>query len=246
VARAKRTDRSEARRRYRAYLQEQADKEEAAAEAADEPQSQATSEPSKPARQAQAKPVAPPPGQRVGFGAALRKATRPVHYRDDLRYAPQLILHTNAIWVPALISVGFLAYGLTRSDYNDSGISLMLSIAYPPIIQAVISGFLSPRASWLAGLFSGAIGGLAAGVIYTYVLSGRLDHTPADKILRAGDIPIDVFQLVLNSMVISVALAAGSAWYKRFLSTMGPARPAQPRGSQKPQSRRAAASRPRR
>ncbi len=240
MARAKRTERSEARRRYRAYLQEQAEREEAVSE--EESEAAATAKPSRQAQKSPATAPTPAPGQRVGFMQAMRVATRPVHYVDDLRFTPQLVLHSNAVWVPALISIAFAAYGLTRNDYNDPGIGFMLSIAYPPIIQAVVSGFLAPRASWLAGLIAGAIGGIGASLVYTYLLSGRLANTPSDKVLQAGNIPLDVLQLVLNSVIISIALAAGSAWYKRFLAATMPNRAAQSRSSHKAQPRRTAAT----
>jgi hypothetical protein len=146
VARAKRTHRAEARRKFRAYQQMQAETDEELEEepAEDEPRV-------RPSRREEAPVIKP--GQRVGFGQAFKLASRPVHYIDDLKYTPTLITRTHAVWVPAAICLAGLVYGFTRSDYNDSStsfvIGLILPVSAPPIVGPMVAGFFAPRrAGW--------------------------------------------------------------------------------------------------
>jgi hypothetical protein len=89
VARAKRTDRAEARRQYRAYLQ---DRQEAEAAEGAAPDSTAVIASSKPARARDAKPQpAIQPGGRMGIFAAAKAAYRTPHYVDDIRNIRELV-----------------------------------------------------------------------------------------------------------------------------------------------------------
>jgi hypothetical protein len=248
VARAKRTDRAEARRRYRAYLQTLAESEGALSE--EEFAAGAKAAPK--ASRSAAAPVLRP-GEKVGMFSALRLATRPVHYLDDLRFAPTLILKTNAIWPPALISLAGLAYGLTRTDYNDGSTQFLLSfvLLVPPLIQPMIAGFLAPRATWLAGIVAGAITGVCYEILYIwYFGAGHLANAPVtgpnpSPHITGDLIPGFTFYVLVTSVTFGALLGAGSGWYKRFLSLAAPASNArsQRSGSSKPASRRPAARR---
>jgi len=236
VARAKRTDRAEARRQYRAYLQAKAEAEGAAVEEDFAPAGQKSAKASRPATAAVVRP-----GQKVGFLSAFKLATRPVHYIDDLRYAPTLITRTNAIWPSALISIGALAFGLTRTDYKDGSIQFLLNFALPmvPLIQPMLAGFLAPRATWLAGLISGLISGVCFEILFMWYTSGHLTNLPADVKLPASDYVPFTVQVFLTALTFGSLMGAGSGWYKRFLSLAAPASPRtqQRPGSQKPAAR---------
>ena len=242
MARAKRTDRAEARRQYRAYLQAKAEAEGAGGEEDFAPVAQKSVRASRP----DAAPVLRP-GQKVGFMSAFRLATRPVHYIDDLRYAPTLILRTNAIWPPAVISIGALAYGLTITDYKNGSIQFLLNFALPmiPLIQPMLAGFLAPRATWLAGLIAGLISGICFEILFIWYTSGHLTNLPTDVKLSASDYIPFTAQVFLTALTFGSLLGAGSGWYKRFLSLAAPASPKtqQRSGSSKPSARRPAARR---
>jgi hypothetical protein len=243
VARAKRTDRAEARRRYRAYLDQTAAE---GAEGADSETDVATGSPppAKASRSAASTPVVRP-GQKLGMVAALKGATRPVHYVDDIRYAPTLITRTNAIWVPALFSIAALAFGLTRTDYNDGSIQVLLNFALPvtPLVQPMIAGFLAPRATWLAGILASVISGVCFEVLFIYYTSGHLAHLPTSQAINADQyLPLTI-QVFATALTFGALLGAGSGWYKRFLTLASPASPSKPRSGSKPAARRSAARR---
>ncbi len=244
MARAKMTERAEARRRYRAYLQEQ--QEQAAAENA---QGTGDLAPASPAT-AKASRTTPDqvvrPGQKVGIFSAFKLATRPVHYLDDLRYAPTLILKTNAIWPSALFSIVALAFGLTRTDYNDSSIGFLVTFALPmmPLIQPMFAGFLAPRATWLAGLISGIVSGLCLEILIIWWVTGHIANLPANQSLSATQFLSSTVEVFLTGMTFGAVLGAASGWYKRFLTLASPA-PArtQRSASKKPAPRRSSARR---
>jgi hypothetical protein len=217
VARAKSTERAEARRRYRAYLQEQAEAEAVQDEEDSAPVPQTAA---KAGRTAPAPVVRP--GQRVGMFSAFKLATRPVHYIDDLRYAPTLILKTNAIWPSALISLAALAFGLTRTDYKDATVAFLLTFALSmiPLVQPMLAGFLAPRATWLAGLISGLISGICFEILFMwYFVGNHLTNIPADQTVPPSDQYVQfTIQVLLAGMTFGAMLGAGSGWYKRFLA----------------------------
>ena len=243
MARAKRTARAEARQRYRAYLQYQAEGEGADAEQDDTPEPQAGAKSSRRVAPAVSPGQAIRPGQRLGVMAALKAATRPVHYLDDLRYAPTLILRTNAIWPAAVISLGCLAFGFMQTDFNGGGFQFLLSfgLSSPPLIQPMIAGFLAPRATWLAGIISSLISGACLEVLLVWAYSGHVANMPAANIAY-GPLAIE---LIATAFAFGALLGAGSGWYKRFLSmSVGSSPRAQQRSSgRKPGPRRSSGRR---
>src|SRR3954449_6451856 len=95
VARAKRTERAEARRRYRSATTSQPD---AVLDAA-VPAPSGTKD--GPTRTADAKAAAPP--ARPGIARAFRESFPPVDIRGDLRALPRLLMHWS-FYVPVLLS----------------------------------------------------------------------------------------------------------------------------------------------
>jgi hypothetical protein len=237
VARAKRTERAEARRRYRNYLQ--------TLDSGFEEPAEEETPPAKGARPVrQPAPAQPRPGQSVGMGQAFRLASRQPTYRDDLRYLPTLVLRTNAVWVPGAISLAGLVYALTRTDYNDGSIQLLLGavLATPPLVQPMVAGFLAPRATWLAGAISGVITAvcLEIVVVYWFGPTRHLANVPASTVVvDGGNILGLTAQLLLAGVAFGALLGAASGWYKRFLGYLGAGGRNQ-RPAQKPASKRAA------
>jgi hypothetical protein len=258
VAPDNKIDRAEARRRYRAYLQEQ---EGEAEEGADEEPAESTAEaarsteraPRSKARSKDDEPAATA-GQRVGMGQAFRMAMRPVHYVDDIRFLPTLAVRTPAIWLPALISVGALAWGLTRTDFNDGSSSLLIglllaggTIGTPALIQPLVAGYFAPRASWLAGLTAGVVSALCFTILIMvwFAPDSKVANLPIGDqgrpIYDLSNVGQVLFPSLLGGITLGALLAAASAWYKRFLNLIGAANSRRTAG--KPAPRKSSARR---
>jgi hypothetical protein len=253
LARAKRTDRTDARRRYRAEQAAlAADRESAAADAGTSVTQPAT----------QKGAPAPASSARPGVMAAFRGAYRPVDLRGDLRALPQILTHWGflasvGISVAAtavfILSTNDLATTLdmTLSDpmsgktvgivSNLSYLAVSLFVAPPPAAGAFLVGFTAPRASWLGGL----IFGLVAATCYSLILL-----SPTGRLFIGANSPESY---VANAWIVAplgaTLFAAASAWYKRFLNLANPNRgrqskPPQGRGNARTNSRAAASRRP--
>jgi len=224
VARAKRTDRSEARRRHRS---------EQALAGIDEGGLD-SSEVGGPA------PERPTPGTttavRRGFATAFREAFRPVDVRSDLRALPGLV-RNRALWVPVLLTIVsawlFVAVrpgetlataqcGLDRPGGCLPVLATFLFqyfIVTPAIGGVFIAGFMAPRASWLLGL----IVGIVAATAYAFlVLNGYIGLAPTETTQPlAQDVVIASYVI---SPIVGSFFASTAAWYRRFLYLSNPNR----------------------
>jgi hypothetical protein len=209
VARAKRTDRADARRRSRAAQSaDAADLADATAEPTARRQS--TPQPEKASNQ----PV------RMGFMDAFRAAIRPVHVREDLASLPWIAIHTKALWVPLLITILSTAAIIATNGGDLSLFMFAYFIQTPAIGGVFIAGFLAPRASWLLGV----IVGFVSAVCYTILLlayPSTIYAGPPPTQEQAIQVAASAFVL---SPVIGGIFAAGAAWYRRFLRLSAPVR----------------------
>lgn len=249
MARAKRTDRTEARRRYRAEL-------------AAQPTSPVDGEPLAPntlASDALAMPragsKAPGAPARPSITGAFRSSFHPVDLRGDLAALPRVLTHWGFL-LPAAVSVAATAVFIALTSelgaslnfsladpYAGKSIPPAANIAYlvislfvvpPPAAAAFLVGFTAPRASWLGGL----VQGIVSAICYVAIVlsqSGRL---------ITGANPTDVY--VLNAVVMgpvgALLFASAAAWYRRFLNLANPNRGQRPvRTAGKPKPRPAAA-----
>jgi hypothetical protein len=225
VARAKRTDRAEARRQYRAYLAAQAEAQ-AAAEAEEVP----AEDPGAPARPTRARDVeiAYKPGERVGIVAAIRAASRTPHYVDDLRNIGPLVVGTKAIWPVAAICLisAAVAYPRINSQTvvaNDPILSVIFQfVLYPlPLLPPMMAGFLAPRSTWLAGALAALISTVT---LIALVIATQFKVEGSTTSITGANV------LGITASWLSVALPFGaligavSGWYKRFLDLMGAGR----------------------
>jgi hypothetical protein len=224
VARAKRTDRAEARRRRRSE-QALASVDEANLDAA-EVGSQAAERPT---------PGATTVARR-GFASAFREAFRPLDVRGDLRALPGLVRH-KALWVPVLLTIVsawlFVAVrpgetlataqcGLDRPGECLPVLATFLFqyfIVTPAIGGVFIAGFMAPRASWLLGLIVGVV----AATAYSFlVLNGYIGLAPtATTQPLAQDVVIASYVM---SPIVGSFFASTAAWYRRFLYLSNPNR----------------------
>jgi len=204
VARSKRSERAEARRRHRLAMAEPGEAEALDGETA-ERASGAT---------AGAKPAGRP-----GITAAFRGAYRQAHIREDLALLPSLLRHWS-FWVPAVLMVA-TAVTVTAAPSNPIAIFAFQTMVLPPAMAAIfVTGFFAPRGAYL-------LGGLL-GVLDVIVYTGFLAYAGTSGL---GGEPIPdaaIRDQVLSAISIGppsgVMFGALAAWYRRFLALSNPNR----------------------
>ena len=185
MARAKRTDRAEARRKYRAYLQAQED----AGIIEDGDSTDDAGQ--KPVRSRDSRVQASPqPGARLGMFAAAKAAYRTPHYMDDIRNVRSLVFRSNAIWPAAAISVAAGAYISVRINSGGSndpiGPMLYQFLFYPvPLLPPMIAGFLAPRSTWLAGIITSFIATMTL-VVVVWMFAGKFAATAGGLVVATS------------------------------------------------------------
>jgi hypothetical protein len=225
VARAKRTERADARRRYRVATEGVPDGDTVvdspAVPAAAVPRDQRDRRPSG------SVPGAPPP-ERPSFMASLRTAAGPVDVRGDLRALPAIVLRSRAAWLPGLVILGTTVAMMIPSLAANQFVAMAGNVILqpPPMIIAFLAGMLAPRGAWLMG----GLAGLAAGVAYVLVVSVNTDVlvTPLGfTYLVSTEQKVAYAQNVLiTSPVFGMAVGAFAGFYRRFLSMSAPQRQA--------------------
>jgi xanthosine utilization system XapX-like protein len=206
LARAKNTNRAEARRRTR----EQQRAAEGTLDQLDDEGPDATT-----VEQPQA--------------AGLRGMFKMPNIRDDLRTFPRLLVHTPKLWIPfGMLVVSFIlavllsqtttnADGTTTSSVFPSGIegivSLYVELTLPPTALFVffIGGFLAPRSSYLVGATLGLLDGILWSLLF--VISPAAQPTATGRLVQ----PADFVAIVLVAVVVGILAAAFASWYRNFL-----------------------------
>jgi len=220
VARAKRTHRAEARRRYRAATapDEATETSEDAAPASGSGRSTSPS-----ATRSTGTPA------RMGFATAFREAIHPIHVRPDIASLPWIATHTHALWVPLAITLASTV-AVIATDGGDISLFMFAYFIQTPAIGGVfIAGFLAPRASWLLGVIVGLFSAGCYAVLvlfYPSMIYAGLPPTEA----QAREVALSAFIL---SPVIGGFFAAGAAWYRRFLRLSSPNRGRQAQSQKK-------------
>jgi hypothetical protein len=219
VARAKRTERAEARRRHRAATATLATDDadmtvtEAAANNAAPKAKSSTSGATRPTTQGTP--------ARVGFAEAFKLSFRPMHVREDLASLPWIATHTHALWIPVLITV---ASTILLIATGGQGALEQFMFAYfiqtPAIGGVFIAGFLAPRASWLLGVVVGFISAVCYSIlVLAFPTTIYVSAPPTTEVAR----DVAVSALILSPL-IGAFFAAGAAWYRRFLALSSPNR----------------------
>jgi hypothetical protein len=205
VARAKKTDRSEARRRTRlAAPGPELDEEEAGGGPA-----------------APATGAAPANAGRPSILGAFRQAIRPIDLRGDLRQIPWLVTKTHSVWLPSVLIVAATVwFSTSNGSLRDlPGLAFNLFVFPPPLAAAFMAGILTERMSYLAG---GLVGLVSAIVFSAYMLVGPVPGSPS-LTEREG--------YVLYAFAISplsgLAIGGFAGFYRRFLRRANPGRAAQ-------------------
>jgi hypothetical protein len=199
LARAKQTNRAEARRRYRQTSSQPTDLVEAESE---------DGAPAQPARSSRPATKTAAPTGRPGLMSAFRGAYRPAHYREDLAALPELI---RGRWF--LISLGLVLVGFAGALALPNALTLFAfqTLTLPPaMIPIFLVGFTAPRASYLLGLIVGLID-IALYSFYVVYVAGPASGST----IPIGDF---LFSGLTVGLPASILFAAGAAWYRRFLA----------------------------
>jgi hypothetical protein len=218
VARAKQTDRAEARRRYRQASAQDTELDEATDTAANAPTQQRDSKPGSAKAAARQQPQA---NARPGITSAFRAAYHPAHFREDFAALPKLLRHYAFLAPLAMIVVGTV---IASIFWNYTGGQLAWQILVSPGsgfgLPQLVAGFFAPRASYMLGFIVSVIQGVAA-TIFVLTLSNQLRQPfPSEQI------PGLLVQAFLAGPVSGTLFAAAAAWYRRFLALSGPKRTA--------------------
>jgi hypothetical protein len=220
VARAKRTDRAEARRRYRATNVDEptANEEEEGSPSAEAP---SRTRPGGRERVAAASaPASPPP--RPSITRAFSSSFRPVDLRGDIAALPLLLRH-RAFLIPLALIVAATVALIVTGGSEPITLTLSQYLLFPPPVAAVfLAGFLAPRASWLLG----ALLGIAATIGLEAFLASPGIQAVAAAAANAGGQPVSPIVLFTYAIVGGALFAAIAAWYKRFLFLANPQRAA--------------------
>jgi hypothetical protein len=226
VARAKKTHRAEARRRYRASTVDVDDGAELGLE-------EEAGEDEAPVKTPGAAAVAPRPQggsaqatARPGIGSAFRSSFRPLDLRGDLRALPALLRHRSFL-LPVILS------GLSIAIVPFAGLS-PLAITFwqyfagaAPLGTAFIAGFLAPRASWLIGGLVCAIAALLQAIAFQGQFGGFFEVASSSNAtpITANEVrSLLLSQAVFYGIPSGIFFAAAAAWYKRFLNRANPNR----------------------
>jgi len=224
VARAKRTDRAEARRRYRLTIAA----DEATLDEADPTTGTAAIAPAARANRPatpRATTAATAATSRPSLPGALRGAVQPAPIMDDLRAVPQIVLRTKTFIVPAGLSlVSGAAFLITGDQANViATIAFQAFVVPPPMAASFIGGILAPRAGWAIG----GLVGLTAALVFA-VVAGLYPDTTAAASGTGGTLAQRqnaILFAFLISPVMGVAVGAFAGFYRRFLRSAGPGQP---------------------
>jgi hypothetical protein len=201
VARAKRTDRADARRRYRQYQ---------SADLGDVEGAEPSEAPPVTARGPRPAPGAP---ARPSLTAAFRAAYHRANIREDVAALPGLLRTRSFVGAIALIVVG--TAGVALAPQNPISQLLYQSLLYPPAMAPIfIVGFFAPRASYLLGLIVSVIDVALFAVVVYVVLPATATTTPVDPAAQAQA----VYSAISVGPVSGIFFAAAAAWYRRFLN----------------------------
>jgi len=224
VARAKRTDRAEARRRHRAELA--ARDVDAAEPGTDEPAPttrSGTGRPPTPARRAA--PARPTETARPGFLDGFRSALQPANIRADLAAAPSVLRTTPLLWIPFLLVIvsGVVALVPSLAVYQIPAFLVQTFVFPPPLIAPFLAGLLAPRAGWLFGLLTG----LLAAVMFALLAATTPGTSPAGGPTITPDVRVQyILYGLVTSPTFGAAIGAFAGFYRRFLRSTSARRPA--------------------
>ena len=225
MARAKRTDRADARRRYRITHDDPSSTDSDD----QEPIPNVLSGGSGPFR-ASARPVNA--ARPLGFTDSLRTAFHRPDIRADIAALPWL-LRTRAFLVPAALVVVGVGALIVAPTNPAAGLFFQLMVLPPAMAPIFIAGFFAKRASYLLGLLVAVIDVVG----YSIFVYSALPALTGDPVSAARQQEL-VLSAIAFGPLSGIVFAAGAAWYRRFLA-FSSAQRARQRAGERPKSKRA-------
>jgi len=220
VARAKQTDRAEARRRYRQAAVADSTEVDDAAEL-DYGERRPVSGP-KPAGRGARTPDKAPAG-RTGFLDSFRLAYHPARVREDLRALPELLRSRAFLAGLALLLIGGAVWLLFPLRSGSILLWELLVVPGSALAPQLVGGFFAPRASYLIGFLLGVL----QTTVFVLVSMSPTVVAAYDALGSGGapDIrPEQVLSAFASSAVTGALFASAAAWYRRFLALSSPRR----------------------
>lgn len=223
MARAKRTERAEARRRYREATSVVA--EDGGDVAAEIPAAAVPRDARTP--RATAAPASAPP-ERRSFMGTLRASAGNADIRGDLRALPSIALRSKAIWLPVVIILVTAVAMTIPQIASNQFVTLAGNVILqpPPMIIAFLGGMLAPRAAWLVGGIVSLISGIAW-VAVVWITTDTL-ITPLGFPYPVGSDQKVAYavNVLITAPVFGIAIGAFAGFYRRFLNMSSPQRQA--------------------
>lgn len=222
MARAKRTGRADARRRYR-----QTDTADPDAVELDD--ASPTEEAHGPTA---AHRPAPAAGRPMGFTDAMRAAWHQPDIRADIGALPSLVV-TRWFLIPlALVVIGIVGVIAFPTNYV-SGLFFQLMVLPPAMAPVFIAGFFAKRASYLLGFLISVVDVIGyAAFVYIVLPSVAPGAKPTQS---SQDL---VFSALAIGPLSGIFFASGAAWYRRFLALSSRQRASQRSKQQRPKASR--------
>jgi hypothetical protein len=197
VARAKRTDRADARRRYRQTIGADPDGFEADDTPVETPRDSRRSA---------------PPVERPSITAAFRNAYRRANIREDIGFLPSLLTSRSFVIAIALIVFGTAAIAVAPDNFLTV-LSFQALVIPPAMAPIFIVGFFARRASYLLGLIVSIVD-VVAYAIFVFAIAPAVAATAPDP-ARQQEL---VYSAISVGPLSGIFFAAAAAWYRRFLA----------------------------
>jgi hypothetical protein len=201
LARAKNTQRAQARRRYREDIRANT----LSGDVYDD----------EVATDAPVRDVTSTPPQRSGIAGMFSKPD----VRGDLRALPRLLVTQKRLWIPFVaLLVGFIIdvayfWGYLAPETQSVAILAFTLILSPQaLFVPFIAGFLAPRGAYLLG----ALVGLVDGILVTILFNGPIAGDRGGTILASAGLG-DIVAIFAVSILFATLAAAFASWYRRFL-----------------------------
>jgi hypothetical protein len=236
VARAKRTDRAEARRRYRASLSEELEPLDSEDELEpDASPSRASAAPAR-ARSAPAASGLPPRPSLIG---AFRNSFRPFDLRSDLQALPRLLID-KSVFLPVLLTVAATIGFIAAPTQIVTVLLFQYFVFTPPLAAIFLAGFMAPRASYLTGAIAGLAGAIGFAVWILSSIGQPIQGTVVTEAFARESIGVGL----VTSTISGIFFGAAAGWYRRFLALANPSRAARAAGRPSDKNRKRSDSRP--
>ena len=171
--------------------------------------------------------------------AGVRGMFKMPNIRDDLRTFPQMLIHSPKVWIPfVMLLVSFVLAVLLTQGTTTTGadgkevftssifpagvagiVSLYVELTLPPTALFVffIGGFLAPRSSYLVGATLGLLDGILWSLLFVISPSAQVSTVSSSQTTPRMTSPSDFVAIVLVAVVVGILAASFASWYRNFL-----------------------------